>query len=122
MRAPYLQHFDIWNASSGFPTDAVFLTDGLKTGIRLCRGDAEGRIIPRDEVENCLSEATSSGEKAKKMKENAIRWRKAAEAAVAEGGSSNWDLQELTKVDSIDSIYAVAAPYPIFFYTGQLIR
>ncbi|KAK6924557.1 hypothetical protein RJ641_010757 [Dillenia turbinata] len=50
----------------------------------MCKDDAEGRIILRDKVENCLHEATSIREKAKEMKENAIRRRKAAKQARVE--------------------------------------
>ncbi|CAN4107761.1 unnamed protein product [Withania somnifera] len=72
--------------------DAKYLVDVFKIGIRLCRGEAENRIILRDEVEKCLREATS-GAKAADMKANALKWKKAAEDAVAEGGSSQQDLQ-----------------------------
>ncbi|KAA8536237.1 hypothetical protein F0562_028715 [Nyssa sinensis] len=49
-------------------------------------------IITRDEVEKCLREAIS-GPKAAEMKENASKWKKAAENAVAEGGSSEQNMQ-----------------------------
>nr|GMD09937.1 limonoid UDP-glucosyltransferase-like [Ipomoea batatas] len=79
-------------------TDAKFLVDVFKIGVRLSRGDAEGRIITRDEVEKCLIEATR-GEKAAEMKENALKWKKKAEEAVAPGGSSDRNLEEF--VDEI---------------------
>ncbi|KAJ8530040.1 hypothetical protein K7X08_036875 [Anisodus acutangulus] len=72
--------------------DAKYLVDVFKVGIRLCRGEDENRIIPRDEVEKCVREATS-GAKAAEMKENALKWKKVAEDAVAEGGSSQQNLQ-----------------------------
>ncbi|GLT76697.1 hypothetical protein SLA2020_483420 [Shorea laevis] len=97
-----------WNStmeslSSGMPvvafpqwgdqvTDAVYLTEVFKTGVRMCRGEAEDRIIPRDEVEKCLKEAMV-GPKAMEMKQNALKWKTAAEAAIAEGGSSDRNLQ-----------------------------
>ncbi|KAK6946051.1 UDP-glucuronosyl/UDP-glucosyltransferase [Dillenia turbinata] len=74
-------------------TDAVFLTEVFKTGIRMCRGEAEDRIISREEVEKCIRQATT-GEKAKEIKENALKWKKVAESAVADGGSSDRNLQE----------------------------
>ncbi|OMO73984.1 UDP-glucuronosyl/UDP-glucosyltransferase [Corchorus capsularis] len=119
-----------WNSttealSSGMPiiafpqwgdqvTDAVYLVDVFKTGVRMCRGEAEGRIIPREEVEKCLREATG-GPKAVEMKENALKWKEAAEAAVADGGSSDRNIQDFidevkrrsTKVD-----YAAATNFP----------
>nr|UOK09650.1 UDP-glycosyltransferase [Bergenia purpurascens] len=74
-------------------TDAVYLVDVFKTGVRMCRGEAENKVITRDEVEKCLLEAIS-GPKAEEMKKNALKWKEVAEAAVAEGGSSDRNLQE----------------------------
>ncbi|KAJ9705135.1 hypothetical protein PVL29_003267 [Vitis rotundifolia] len=98
-----------WNSSmealsSGMPvvafpqwgdqvTDAKYLVDVFKIGVRMCRGEAENKLITRDEVEKCLIEATT-GEKAAELKQNAMKWKKAAEEAVAEGGSSDRNLQE----------------------------
>ncbi|KAL2537474.1 UDP-glycosyltransferase 84A1 [Forsythia ovata] len=79
-------------------TDAKYLVDVFKVGIRMCRGEAEDRIIPREEVEKCLREATS-GPTAAEIKENALKWKKAAEAAVEAGGSSDKNLQDF--VDEI---------------------
>ncbi|KAB1227136.1 Cinnamate beta-D-glucosyltransferase [Morella rubra] len=73
-------------------TDAVFLVDVFKTGVRMCRGEAENRVIPRDEVQKCLLEATV-GPKATEMKNNALKWKATAEAAVAEGGSSDRNIE-----------------------------
>ncbi|KAK6241115.1 UDP-glucuronosyl/UDP-glucosyltransferase - like 10 [Theobroma cacao] len=97
-----------WNStmealSSGMPiiafpqwgdqvTDAVYVVDVFKTGVRMCRGEAANRIIPREEVEKCLLEVTQ-GTKAAEMKENALKWKAAAEAAVADGGSSDRNIQ-----------------------------
>ncbi|KAH7575327.1 hypothetical protein JRO89_XS02G0083600 [Xanthoceras sorbifolium] len=97
-----------WNStmeslSSGMPviafpqwgdqvTDAVYLVDVFKTGIRMCRGKAEDRIIPREEVEKCLLEATT-GPKAAEMKQIALKWKAAAEEAVADRGSSDRNIQ-----------------------------
>ncbi|XWS54738.1 hypothetical protein CRYUN_Cryun10bG0114700 [Craigia yunnanensis] len=103
-----------WNStmealSSGMPiiafpqwgdqvTDAVYLVDVFKTGVRMCRGEAENRVIPREEVEKCLLEATV-GPKAAEMKKNALKWKAAAEAAVADGGSSDRNIQ--TFIDEV---------------------
>ncbi|XP_073065716.1 gallate 1-beta-glucosyltransferase 84A24-like [Primulina eburnea] len=80
-------------------TDAKFLVDVFKVGIRLCRGEAEGNIVNRDEVERCLREATGGGPKAAEMKKNALKWKKAAAEAVAEGGTSHRNMQDF--VDEI---------------------
>ncbi|PKI71672.1 gallate 1-beta-glucosyltransferase-like [Punica granatum] len=97
-----------WNSSmealsSGMPvvafpqwgdqvTDAKYLVDVFKVGVRMCRGEAENKLIMRDVVEKCLLEATV-GPKAAEVKENALKWKAAAEAAVAEGGSSDRNIQ-----------------------------
>ena len=73
-------------------TDAKYLVEEFKVGVRMCRGEAENKLITRDEVEKCLIEATT-GEKAAEMKENAMKWKKAAELAVANGGPSERNLQ-----------------------------
>ncbi|KAM3291486.1 gallate 1-beta-glucosyltransferase 84A23 isoform X2 [Capsicum chacoense] len=72
--------------------DAKYLVDVFNVGIQLCRGENENRIIPREEVEKCVREAMS-GAKAVEMKQNALKWKKVAEDAVAEGGSSQQNLQ-----------------------------
>ncbi|KAK8529854.1 hypothetical protein V6N12_060620 [Hibiscus sabdariffa] len=69
-------------------TNAVYLVDVFKTGVRMCRGEAENRIVPREEVAKCFLEATT-GPKASELKSNALKWKEAAEAAVADGGSSS---------------------------------
>uniref|UniRef100_Q66PF4 Cinnamate beta-D-glucosyltransferase n=1 Tax=Fragaria ananassa TaxID=3747 RepID=CGT_FRAAN len=84
-------------------TDAKYLVDEFKVGVRMCRGEAEDRVIPRDEVEKCLLEATS-GSKAAEMKQNALKWKAAAEAAFSEGGSSDRNLQAF--VDEVRRISA----------------
>ncbi|KAL6347028.1 hypothetical protein AAG906_012279 [Vitis piasezkii] len=109
-----------WNSSmealsSGMPavafpqwgdqvTDAKYLVDVFKVGMRMCRGEAENKLITRDEVEKCLIEATT-GEKAAELKQNAMKWKNAAEEAVAEGGSSDRNLQEF--VDEVSRMSMV---------------
>ncbi|KAL3515324.1 hypothetical protein ACH5RR_022226 [Cinchona calisaya] len=79
-------------------TDAKYLVDEFKIGVRMCRGEADNKIIPREQVEKCLREATS-GPKAAEIRENALKWKKLAADAVAEGGSSDRNMQEF--VDEI---------------------
>lgn len=69
-------------------TDAKYLVDEFRVGIRMCRGAAENKIVPKEEVEKCLLEATC-GPKAAELKENALKWKEKAEEAVASGGSSH---------------------------------
>lgn len=86
-------------------TNSKFLVDVFGVGLRLCRGRAENRLITRDEVEKCLLEATV-GEKANELKQNALKWKKAAEETVAEGGSSDRSLEDF--IDEISKITYVA--------------
>lgn len=74
-------------------TDAKFLVDVFGIGVRMCRGEHEDKIVPRDEVEKCLKEATE-GVKAEEMRRNAAEWKLKAENAFSEGGSSDKNLQE----------------------------
>ncbi|CAI9104572.1 OLC1v1003274C1 [Oldenlandia corymbosa var. corymbosa] len=72
-------------------TDAKYLVDVFKVGLRLSRGDFDKRIIPRNEIAERLIEATICP-KAAEMKQNAMKYKKAAAEAVSEGGSSTSNL------------------------------
>ncbi|XP_021624986.2 gallate 1-beta-glucosyltransferase 84A24-like [Manihot esculenta] len=73
-------------------TDAKYLVDVFKVGVRMSRGEAENKLITRDKVQKCLLEATV-GPKAAELKQNALKWKAAAVAAVAEGSSSNRNIE-----------------------------
>ncbi|KAG7547459.1 UDP-glucuronosyl/UDP-glucosyltransferase [Arabidopsis suecica] len=73
-------------------TNAVYMIDVFKTGVRLSGGEADKRIVPREEVAERLLVATA-GEKAAELRENARRWKEEAETAVAYGGSSERNFQ-----------------------------
>ncbi|KAL9333577.1 hypothetical protein Peur_073716 [Populus x canadensis] len=64
-------------------------------GVRMSRGEAENKLITRDEIEKCLLEA-AVGPKAVEMKQNAMKWKEAAAAAVAEGGSSDLNIRSFS--------------------------
>lgn len=49
-------------------------------------------MVPRDEVASVL-EAVVRGPRAEEIRANALKWKKAAEAAVAKGGSSYRNMQ-----------------------------
>ncbi|KAH0733933.1 hypothetical protein KY285_009640 [Solanum tuberosum] len=85
-------------------TNAKYLVDVFKMGTRLRRGENGSTIITREEIENCLREATSDDPKATEMKENARKWKKKAEEAVAERGSSDKNMQAF--VDELKKIHA----------------
>ncbi|KAI9123443.1 hypothetical protein K1719_004743 [Acacia pycnantha] len=74
-------------------TNAKYIVDVFKVGVRMCRGEAANELISREAVKRCLLEATV-GDKAKEMKENVLRLKATAEAAVTEGGSSDRNMQE----------------------------
>ncbi|KAI4298514.1 hypothetical protein L6164_032064 [Bauhinia variegata] len=98
-----------WNSSvealaSGIPlvafpqwsdqvTNAKYLVDVFRVAVRMCRGEAANELIKRDEVKRCLLEATE-GPKAEEIRQNALKYKVAAEAAAAEGGSSDRNIQE----------------------------
>ncbi|KAK6781828.1 hypothetical protein RDI58_019624 [Solanum bulbocastanum] len=90
-------------------TNAKYLVDEFKIGIRLSRGVTENRIIRRYEIEQSLREV-SIGPKSAEMKSNALNWKKKAGEAVAEGGSSDQNLQcfidELITLQSSSKIFA----------------
>ncbi|KAI5314750.1 hypothetical protein L3X38_043926 [Prunus dulcis] len=86
-------------------TNAKFLLDVFGVGLRLSRGMAENRLVMRAEVEKCLLEATV-GDKAVELRRNALKWKKAAEEAVAEGASSDRSLEDF--LDEISKITSVA--------------
>lgn len=74
-------------------TNAKYIVDVFKVGVRMCRGEAANELITREEVKRCILEATV-GSKAKEMKENVLKLKAAAEAALAEGGSTDQNIQE----------------------------
>ncbi|KAL0689005.1 hypothetical protein Bca4012_088682 [Brassica carinata] len=106
--ACFLSHCG-WNStvealSSGVPivclpqwgdqvTNALYLVDVFKTGVRLGRGEADEKIVSREVVAEKLLEAVV-GEKAVELRENARRWKKEAEATVGHNGSSDRNFGE----------------------------
>ncbi|EOA28760.1 hypothetical protein CARUB_v10024992mg [Capsella rubella] len=82
-------------------TNAVYLIDVFKMGVRLGRGAMEDRVVLREEMTEKLLEATV-GEKAEELRKNALQWKAKAEAAVAPGGSSDkslWEFMEKLGVE-----------------------
>nr|GME07906.1 cinnamate beta-D-glucosyltransferase-like [Ipomoea batatas] len=57
------------------------------------KGVFENRTISCDEIEKCLTQVMS-GLKAGEIKENALKWKKKAEEAVADGGSSDRNIEQ----------------------------
>ncbi|QCE08505.1 gallate 1-beta-glucosyltransferase-like [Vigna unguiculata] len=77
-------------------TNAKFLVDVYGVAIKLGYGQTEKKIVSREEVKKRLLEATV-GPKAEELKKNALRWKMAAEAAVAANGSSAKNLDAFLK-------------------------
>ncbi|XP_010524528.1 PREDICTED: UDP-glycosyltransferase 84A1-like [Tarenaya hassleriana] len=86
-------------------TNAAYLVDVFKTGVRLCRGAAGDRIVPREEVSEKLTEAMV-GTKAEELRRNGIRWKEAAVAAVDKGGSSDKNFNEFVDRLSYNVIHS----------------
>ncbi|KAA8531647.1 hypothetical protein F0562_006636 [Nyssa sinensis] len=68
------------------PTNAKLLVDVFKMGVRM-RPEEDG-IVTKGEVERCIFEITD-GPRASEMKKRAMDLREAAKKAVADGGSSD---------------------------------
>ncbi|KAF3435481.1 hypothetical protein FNV43_RR22570 [Rhamnella rubrinervis] len=77
-------------------TNAKFLVDVFGVGVRLSRGEAENKVIGRDVIKKSLMEVME-GKKAVELKQNSFKWKKAAEEAVAEGGSSDRNILEFVE-------------------------
>ncbi|OVA15918.1 UDP-glucuronosyl/UDP-glucosyltransferase [Macleaya cordata] len=80
-------------------TNAKFLVDVYGVGLRMKKCTKKDQeLVTSEEVERCIVEVTK-GLKAEELKKNALKWKKAAEEAVAEGGSSYRNIQSF--VDDI---------------------
>ncbi|KAL5583553.1 hypothetical protein UlMin_015995 [Ulmus minor] len=74
------------------PTDAKIVSEFWKVGVR-AKADENG-IVGRQEVEFCIREVMSEGERGGEMKKNAQKWRKVAIEAICEGGSSDKNIDQ----------------------------
>ncbi|XP_059632099.1 crocetin glucosyltransferase, chloroplastic-like [Cornus florida] len=72
-------------------TNAKLMTDVWETGLRLTVNE-EG-IAEREEFKRCIEMVMGDGEKGKKMRGNAKKWKELAREAVKEGGSSDMNLK-----------------------------
>ncbi|KAG7976639.1 hypothetical protein I3843_06G160600 [Carya illinoinensis] len=95
-----------WNSS----IEALTLGVPVVAFPQLSRGLAENRVILRDEIEKCLLEAMM-GPKAEEMKRNTLEWKRVANEAVAEGGSSDQNIKAF--VDEIRKRRAAVSLSPI---------
>lgn len=73
------------------PTNAKYIEDVWRTGIRALP-DEKG-LVGREVVGKCIKEVME-GEKGKRLKANAKKWKNLAKEAIEEGGSSDKDIDE----------------------------
>ncbi|KAH6836312.1 hypothetical protein C2S53_001178 [Perilla frutescens var. hirtella] len=72
-------------------TNSKFVMDVWKMGVR-ARGDENG-LVSRETVASCIMEVVE-GERAVEIKQNVIKWKELAIQAMAQGGSSDLNIQE----------------------------
>ncbi|KAL3725010.1 hypothetical protein ACJRO7_030079 [Eucalyptus globulus] len=77
------------------PTNAKFVEDVWRVGVR-ARADEAG-VVWREEVERCVREVVGGGERGREVTESARRWMEVAKAAMAEGGSSDRNIDEFVE-------------------------
>ncbi|XP_010524193.1 PREDICTED: UDP-glycosyltransferase 74F2-like [Tarenaya hassleriana] len=75
------------------PTNAKYVEDVWKVGICV-KADEENGIVKREEIEFCIKEVME-GERSRGVKENAKKWRDLAVEALAEGGTSDVNIDTL---------------------------
>ncbi|MCL7049724.1 hypothetical protein MKW94_018970 [Papaver nudicaule] len=91
-------------------TNAKLLIDAYGVGIRMKKTPREkdgAAVGTRDEVERCIFKVTK-GSEAETIKKNALKWKEAAEAAVADGGSSYRNIELF-----VDDIQRMASNEPV---------
>lgn len=73
------------------PTNAKLVSDVFGMGIRL-EQDGEG-FVGSEEVERAIEEVVGGGRRSEEIKNNAEMLKRAAREAVADGGSSDRNIQ-----------------------------
>jgi len=72
--------------------NALYIEEKWKTGLRLSKRSADG-LVEKAEVEKCIRMVMET-ERGVEMKKNALRWKTLAKEAMAEGGSSDKNIEE----------------------------
>ncbi|KAI3893510.1 hypothetical protein MKX03_022838 [Papaver bracteatum] len=75
------------------PTNAKFVADEWKVGVRVKVNDEEKGIWTREDLEAAIREVME-GDRGKEMKRNSSKWRQLAQQAVGIGGSSDRNFDE----------------------------
>ncbi|KAL5826643.1 hypothetical protein ACOSQ3_018482 [Xanthoceras sorbifolium] len=76
-------------------TDAKFIEEVREVGVR-AKEDEKG-IVRKEELIKCLKQVME-GERSQEIKKNASKWKKLAEEAISEGGSSDKSINEFVNV------------------------
>ncbi|KAF8014720.1 hypothetical protein BT93_H0509 [Corymbia citriodora subsp. variegata] len=76
-------------------TNAKFVEDVWRIGVRA--GADEAGLVTSEEVERCVREVVGGGERGREVAESARRWMETAKAAIAEGGSSDQNIDEFVE-------------------------
>ncbi|KDP46851.1 hypothetical protein JCGZ_24060 [Jatropha curcas] len=85
------------------PTVAKLLVDVLKIGVRIKVEEEGGEVVASaDEIKRSILEITD-GEKAEEIKKNVVELRERAKKVVADGGSSNENLDLFIKKITLNS-------------------
>ncbi|GAB2280407.1 hypothetical protein Dimus_015040 [Dionaea muscipula] len=80
-------------------TGAKFIEEVWGVGVR-AKEDDDG-LVSKDELLGCLEQVMMEGERSREIKQNALKWKKMAEHAVNEGGSSDKEIDEfLVQINS----------------------
>ncbi|CAL9213849.1 unnamed protein product [Arabidopsis halleri] len=77
------------------PTNAKFMEDVWKVGVRV-KAEDDG-FVRREEIVRSVGEVME-GEKGKKIRKNAEKWKLLAQEAVSEGGSSDKSINEFVSM------------------------
>ncbi|KAL9680257.1 hypothetical protein QQ045_018135 [Rhodiola kirilowii] len=78
------------------PTNAKYIEDVWKVGIRVKTNQA-GKVIPRDEINHCISQVMDEGTTKSDLRANADKWKRLSIAAMAEGGSSDKNINQFVR-------------------------
>ncbi|CAM8928571.1 unnamed protein product [Rhodiola kirilowii] len=78
------------------PTNAKYIEDVWKVGIR-GKTNQSGKVIPRDEINHCISQVMDEGTMKSELRANAAKWKRLSVAAMAEGGSSDKNINQFVR-------------------------
>jgi pathogen-inducible salicylic acid glucosyltransferase len=77
------------------PTNSSYIEGKWKTGLRLNKRSANG-LVGKEEVDKCTRMVMES-QLGAELRRNALRWKELSREAMAEGGSSDKNIEEFVK-------------------------